>query len=118
MYYVDVSYLLQYGVGAIEKMKRNIACFDDVQDKICCMFVREERLDQIDENDEDLYKLKCEYDKLADNIGEKEQYVSIPYEEAERYIIDITAYYGSAGELAHKCWLNSKPVMIIGDVEI
>ncbi len=115
MYYVDVSYLLQYGEGAMDKMKRSISCFDDAKDKICCMFVREDRLDQINEDDENLNKLKQMYEEFAEAMSNRSDYVSVPYDEAERYIIDIAAYYGSAGELAHKCRLNGKPVMIMGE---
>lgn len=118
MYYVDISYLLQYGADATDKMKRNIACFDEEHENICCMFVSEDRLEQIDDNDEDMKMLKSRYDEIANKISEKENYILVPYEEAERYIIDVAAYYGSAGELAHKCRLNGKPVMIIGDVNI
>lgn len=115
MYYVDVSYLLQHGMGAIDKMKRSLSCIDDAKDKICCIFVREDRLDQIKEDDENLNKLKQMYEEFAEAISDRPEYVSVPYEEAERYIIDIAAYYGSAGVLAHKCRLNNKPVMIMGE---
>ncbi len=118
MFYVDISYLLQYRIGAIDKMKRSISCFDETKDKICCMFVREDRMDQINEDDEILNALKQMYEELAEGMSNRSECVSVPYDEAERYIIDIAAYYGSAGELAHKCRLNGKPVMIIGDSDI
>ena len=118
MYYVDISYLLQYGLSAIDKMNRNMACFDEAQDKISCMFVVEDRLEDTSGSDKKINELRDKYYDTLDDVRNKPSYLIVSYDEAEQRVPDAVAYYGSAGVLAHKCRLMGKPVMIMGDVSI
>lgn len=116
MYYVDISYFIQYGTDAINKMRRNLVLFDEAKDSICCLFVKEDRIKDI--NTEVMKELSAKYDALCDDIEDKENYITTSFKDADLYVSVTDAYFGSAGLLAHRCRLIDKPVMIMGDVSI
>ncbi len=116
MYYVSISYLIQYGLDAINKMRRNLVLFDEAKDSICCLFVKEDRIKGF--NTEVMKELAAKYDNLCDDIEKKDNYITVSLKDADLYVSAADAYFGSAGLLAHRCRLNGKPVMMMGDVSI
>ncbi|MCR5602653.1 MAG: LicD family protein [Lachnospiraceae bacterium] len=111
MHYVDISYFLQYGNAAIEKLRRNLNCFYEAGKKLSYVFVSDRRIS-------DLHEVGAAYSDILNEVKEKQGYNVISIEEADKYLKEADAYYGSAGVLAHKLRLKGKPVMVIGAPDI
>ena len=111
MYYMDIAYHIQYGKEALTKLRRNIKLFKENSDNLRCLFVKSESID-------DTLETGVVYNDIMQELNKEEGFTVISYKEADGWLDKTDAYYGSAGVLAHRCRLNRKPVMIIGDPEI
>ena len=110
---VNAAFLLENGAAAIEKLKRSISMMEAHPDKLLCVFEPGIDIDEIRGIDP---ALRHSYHEFADSIKDKENVIYDNEHEAEKYLSHVSAYYGTAGNTAHKCRNLGKPVMIMSMV--
>ncbi|MBO5598257.1 MAG: hypothetical protein J5943_06630, partial [Oribacterium sp.] len=77
---------------------------------IVCLFAPGRDISQIKDINAALWQ---DYTEFAESIENKENIIYDHGHNASRYIRYMSAYYGTAGSLAHKCRNMGKPVMLM-----
>ena len=111
VYFISISFILQGGDKAINKIRRSLEIFIEHADKIKTVLLPQEAvltcLESIDN------KLWESFVDLTHEIGKTwENCVYDKAGVAVRHVDKWDAFYGDRGRLSRLCVLNNKPVMI------
>ncbi|MBO6147929.1 MAG: LicD family protein [Lachnospiraceae bacterium] len=106
---VNGAFLLEHGSKAIDKLKSAMEQIESAAGLVC-LFAPGPDIDQIKDINADLWH---DYAEFAGSIENKENIIYDFGHNAGKYIRHMSAYYGTAGSLAHKCRNMGKPVMLM-----
>ncbi len=110
----SASYLLQYGKKALKKLSDSVATISEASEKIACIISPETGIDMVEKIDRELWKQYCD---LFDVIRSDEDIIFDESREVDSHINKLNAYYGCAGNLAHRCRNAGIPVMLMSAAE-
>ena len=106
---VNGAFLLEHGSKAIDKLKSAMEQIESAAGLVC-LFAPGPDIDQIKDINADFWH---DYAEFAGSIENKENVIYDYGHDAGKYIRHMSAYYGTAGSLAHKCRNMGKPVMLM-----
>ena len=109
IYHVTISTLLHYRDDAIRKIRENIEVILKQAERIQCVFIPHPSISFLEQIEPALW---ADYKSVLRNASSRGIIVCENIDEFETHLIDIDAFYGDAGALAHRCRLLGKPVMI------
>lgn len=106
----DGAFLMEHGRKAIEKLKEAMNTINEASEYIICVVSPSTDLYGIENADPELW---AEYNGFMDSLaGSKD--VIIDYDhDAIDHLDRVSGYYGTPGELAHRCRNLRKPVMLM-----
>ena len=106
----DGAFLMENGRKAIEKLKESMNTINEASESIVCVFSPSGDIYEIENINPELW---AEYNEFIDSLnGSKD--VIIDYDhEAIDHLDRVSGYYGTPGELAHRCRNLRKPVMLM-----
>ena len=107
---VNGAFLIENGQKAINKLKESIEMINEASDNIFCIFTPSEDVEGIKNIDSELWQ---EYKRFTDSLTGSRDVMIDWNHEAENHLGSVTAYYGTPGELAHRCRNLRKPVMLM-----
>lgn len=107
---VNGAFLIENGSKAVEKLKEAMNTISEASEHIICIFSPSTDLYGIENADPELW---AEYNGFTDSLaGSKD--VIIDYDhKAVDHLDRVSGYYGTPGELAHRCRNLKKPVMLM-----
>lgn len=114
IFQVNGSFFLQYGDRAFDKIREAINIMMKSKDKLDCIFVPHETVDQLILTGDDLGR-KCE--ELVEEIKKHPDIIYEKEAEIIEQLDKVDAYYGTAGVLAHRCNMAKIPVMLMAVVD-
>ncbi len=106
----SVSFILQFGNDALEKLKRSVEVIKESSDRIVCIFSPDSEMNRIETINNELWDNYTAFIRL---IEKDDLLIYDDCKMIDGRIDRIDAYYGSAGSLAHSCRNAGKPVMIM-----
>lgn len=111
VYFVSISFIMQGGNRAIDKIRRVLTQFAENEDNLVAVVVPQKALlTELERLDDKLWKkFRGIISEMAKNWS---NCIYDPEGVAERYIEMCDAFYGDSGVLARKFVINKKPVMI------
>ena len=106
----DGAFLMENSSKAIEKLKEAMKTIGEASERIVCLFSPSEDAYGIKNINSGLW---AEYSGFIDSLADSND-VIIDYDhQAYNYFDRVSGYYGTPGELAHRCRNLKKPVMLM-----
>ena len=112
LYQINISFLLEHGMAAIDKIQDSIGIIKDNSDDIACIFSPHETLDDIKTSGIESAVVNA-YEEIAGRIKSEPDFIYDEDHTANKAYEYVDAYYGNSGVLAHRCRENKIPVMIM-----
>ncbi len=111
VYYVTISFLMEYGSQAIDKMRRSLTVFAENSERITVVLLPQEAvLKDLARLDDALWN---QYMELVSEIGDRWKNCIYDSDGVTYRHIDLCdAFYGDPGMLPRQCVLKNKPVML------
>ena len=107
---INLSFLLEYGEDAIEKLRKTFGVFRENQGKAGCVFVPHENVKELAGMDKRLWQAYC---GVVEEFRDRGVSVLEDPRQAEAAAASCAAYYGNAGAFAHRFRACGKPVMLM-----
>jgi phosphorylcholine metabolism protein LicD len=111
IYYVSISFLLQGGSRAIDKIRKSLAVFAESDDGIKLVLLPQRAIiDDLERIDKQLWN---KFEEIVQEVGKTwKNCVYDPYGISADFVDKWNAFYGDPGALPRQCVLKHKPVMI------
>ncbi len=104
------AFLIENSKKAIEKLKEAMKTINEASEHIICVFSPSTDLNGIENADPELW---AEYNGFMDSLaGSKDVIIDCDHKAID-HLDRVSGYYGTPGELAHRCRNLKKPVMLM-----
>ncbi len=107
---IDGAFLMENRSRAIDKFREAMETIKEASGNIFCIFIPSEDIEGIADADPDLWQ---EYKEFTDSLTGSHDVVIDLNHEVVKILDRISGYYGTPGELAHRCRNLRKPVMLM-----
>ncbi len=106
----DGAFLMENGRKAIEKLKEAMNTINEASGSIVCVFSPSEDICGIENANPEMWE---EYNEFMDSLTDSGDVIIDYGHQALNYLDRMSGYYGTPGELAHRCRNLNKPVMLM-----
>lgn len=107
---IDGAFLVENGRKAIDKLEEAMNTINEASESIVCVFSPSGDIYGIEGVNSELW---AEYNEFMDSLTGSKDVIIDHDHEAIDYLERVSGYYGTPGELAHRCRNLKNPVMLM-----